>query len=135
MREILFRAKRADNGEWVEGGLLPLDVRSSFVYISELYEVASTLPVRDLIEWNFYQVIPETVGQYTGLKDQKGKKIFEGDIVDGYYFSDEDGYGVVEWNDGAWEINGADVSVSFHENICGHEIEVIGNIHDNPELL
>ena len=122
MREILFRGKRVDNGEWVEG--LPYKAK---------YGGISAIVNND--EERFL-VIPETVGQFTGLTDNNGKKIFEGDIVEGADFTVEDGgYGVVSFDDGAFEVSGNNIIGTFHENYWGKEFEVIGNIQDNPELL
>ncbi len=123
MREILFRGKRIDDKEWVIGSL-------STEYIKECGCVMIS-PTSDTC----YKVSPETVGQYTGLIDKNGKKIFESDIVSGYGFDEEDGYGVIKWNDGAFEIEGTSVIGTFHENYWGYELEVIGNVFDNPELL
>ena len=127
MRDILFRGKRIDNGEWVEGGYYKED------YTAKIY----------ITFWNSFglgfmdatQVDPSTVGQYTGLLDNNGEKIFEGDIVEGPDFDAEDGYGVVGWDDGSFEIENGMWCGTFHENYDGKELEVIGNIHDNPELL
>ena len=128
MREILFRGKRADNGEWIYGDLLHDRFLLSDEKICQIYDMNSNLTHRQNI------VIPETIGQYTGLTDKNGKKIFEGDILNGllslhpdrtifrvgcecngFYFFDEDRVG---WH--------PDHIVDY---------EVIGNIHDNPELL
>lgn len=129
MREILFRGKRADNGEWVEGcGIIATENWVSILAVIDDLETNSA----DVEE---YEVIPETVGQYTGLTDKNGKKIFEGDILKSERF---DAVGVVisnEWNcpccDGVfgYRIDGDGDLRDFKW------YEVVGNIHDNPELL
>ena len=135
MREILFRGKRVDNGEWVYG-----------YYVR--YEHMGNVKHIIVTDWaqvyvNSYYVIPETVGQDTGLKDKKGKKIFEGDILNLKYPRDRR-YKVV-----AKVINGQEISamvLKFDNNFTTEEfplykisaennLEVIGNIHDNPELM
>jgi uncharacterized phage protein (TIGR01671 family) len=90
-------------------------------------------PSEGLDKWPVYT---DTLGQYTGLKDSKGNRIFEGDILEGADFTAEDGgFGVVSFEDGAFEVNGNNITGTFHENYWGKEFEVIGNIYDNPELL
>lgn len=125
MREILFRGKRVDNGEWVEGGIL---VDGDYFAIC-VYS--------DYHGWHeFVEVIPETVGQYTGITDINGKKIFEGDIVDEYTALGKLGAErrLVQWSDlfGGWHLS--ESSSMYGGGICAR-YKVIGNIHDNPELL
>lgn len=121
MREILFRGKRKDNGEWIEGSLL-CDSKQNEIYIVANYN--------DKVA-RVQEVIPETVGQYTGL-NAKGKKIFEGDILDVMH------QGVFEcrWDSGNFEFSLSNSKESFGiAYVSPNDIFVIGNIHDNPELL
>lgn len=76
-----------------------------------------------------------TLGECTGRKDGFKKLIFEGDILVGPDFDDDNGYGVVSWSDGAWEVNNDHITCIFHENLRSTLYDVIGNIHDNPELI
>ena len=133
MREILFRGKQKDNGEWVEGRLLADGVIVPKGQTIEIFRcwIENRLECR--------VVIPETVGQYTGLTDKNGTKIFEGDIVDVEY--NPNYIGVAKERIGTFEVvfdNGCFMKQNdkglFHfisSDVC----VVIGNIHDNPELL
>lgn len=133
MREILFRAKRVDNGEWVEGLLWKKKYNDgNRIFIS-------CFPDKDDNE-KVYVVRHETVGQFTGLTDKHGNKIFEGDIcqIKGISYIDETPF-IVEWNN---EYSGwfwRELSFSSPHDTITPEIaktaEIIGNIHDNPELM
>ena len=121
MREILFRGKRLDNGEWIEGSLW-------------LYgEDARIDGALDFSEYFWHKVDPATVGQYTGLIDKNGKRIFEGDVLK------KRGSGKERWLvsfcEGAFEVVGPLCSGSFRDDYSADNFEVVGNIHDNPELL
>lgn len=122
-REILFRGKRTDNGEWVEGYYtLYANNRGVHPCILTGTEQGCVIPVF---------VIPETVGQFTGLTDRKGKKIFEDDIA----MFDGSDIVYIGFVDGVYRLfnkNGY-YTVSVHNHYA--YIEIIGNIHDNPELL
>ena len=130
MREILFRGKIVDNGEWIEGQLLHF---KSSVGRGELAVIVAGCEWNNANEWfnlgKRAKVIPETVGQYTGLTDKNGKKIFEGDIVN---FSDSLYY--IVFADGCFRIcrNGK-YSYTLHN--LHSAFEIVGNIHDNPELV
>ena len=128
MRDYLFRGKRKDNGEWVEGcGIIATENWVSiFTVIDDIDENSS--------EVNEIEVLPSTVGQYTGLTDKNGKKIFEGDIVkiiDDYDYIDIE---VVKWseNDAGFFLEINDYYVEF-DRVVAKECEVIGNIYNDTE--
>lgn len=126
MREILFRG-RGNRGKWVEGFYTPISTGHDGMKDAIITGTDRNCFIPVI-------VIPETIGQYTGLTDKNGKKIFEGDIVS---TSEEDERGVVRWEDSdAAYVIGCDdnIDLSFLENLWGRDVEVIGNIHDNPEL-
>mgnify|MGYP002769661312 CR=1 FL=1 len=128
-REILFRAKKVDGSEWIEG---------YYRYIPCINR-HSILPTNPKNEQEEYRVISETVGQYTGLTDKNGKKIFEGDIL---RHADETILKTV-WNDRKYGFAAQCVKGSVLLKDCkwglwefeSDEVEVIGNMFDNPELL
>lgn len=142
MREILFRGKRLDNGEWVEGWYQPETTIKHWNGIQETVGVTIAYKVEDgFLEDTL--VDPSTVGQYTGLTDKNGKRIFEGDIIQ-YYERQLDGKDtpvcdVVAYTEGGFAVKSYFLNNwlwdSVHGNIQLWDVEVIGNIHDNPELL
>lgn len=134
-REILFKAKRTDTGEWVEG--TPINTHIGvFMCFDENTHYCSQYGYMEIDE--IVKMIPETLCQYTGLTDKNSQKIWENDIciIHSSFIDEEDGYFAVEWDDeGArFVLYGDGLTVDF-DNYHGHECEVIGNVFDNPELL
>ena len=130
IREVIFRGKRTDNGEWIEGSLLGIDWCDK----PSTYSIAPNTPVSV-----FYSVIPETVGQYTGLTDKNGVRIFEGDIVHCVSKIDSADM-VIIFECGQFRMILAEKYHEYQTNVGYYDIncfakEVIGNIHDNPELM
>ena len=118
MREILFRGKRLCNGKWMHGSLLHYEDGDRYICCGKFRP-------------NHYRVNPETVGQFTGLTDKNGKKIFGGDVIQ----VGGDVY-LCYWVDGncEWGIRNKKESMGI-AYVLSPCLEVIGNIHDNPELL
>lgn len=140
MREILFRGKRLDNGEWVEGAYCPKNCDSPF---GPMIDKPSIIKLDDPFSGFWFDVDPSTVGQYTGLCDKNGKKIFEGDIVLVSWSSSNntvsETYVVVYSKSGFFckdkERLLGQLSNYVYRNAHTIQCEVIGNIHDNTELL
>ena len=139
MREILFRGKWKNSGEWVYGNLFNPDKA----------DTPTQICIGTYITKTCYEIDPETVGQFTGLTDKNGKKIFEGDIV---RLTDE--YNEIEWtaivvfgnpnNSCCWGYSlcpigkcesTSDILMWVDMEESGAYCEVIGNIYDNPELM
>lgn len=160
MREILFKGKRIDNGEWIEGSLIDLDIDNGYCYIVPPYKKASILPIIFLITDRMKLVDPETLCRFTGLCDKNGNKIWKNDILM-CHGNPKDlvkaAFGefgvrnietgsivdkVVGWH---YEVVPTD-AISRCEPFCWPmplteyyiercEMEVVGNIFDNKELL
>lgn len=130
-REILFRGKNPDNGKWYEGVYSPYNW-DFFGMKSEIPQII-ILSEDKYLDGKWIEVIPETVGQYTGLTDKNGKRIFEGDIVS---VPGEDEPFIIKWEEDTAKfiIASYDIECDF-DNYWGHELEIIGNIHDVGGLL
>lgn len=147
MREILFRGKTL-SGKWVEGIYSPYNWDIDLVRENKPQIIILSENKDDIDDGLWCDIIPETAGQYTGLTDKNGVKIFEGDIVKGTAYSATT-IGVIVWideissfgvrrvnalNPTAWENSSILRCVSLGKT-DEFAAEVIGNIHDNPELL
>lgn len=145
-REILFKAKRLDNGEWVEGYYQKrFDLDGSeqhLIFWSKSYTV-----------WEYAKIDPDTLCQYTGFTDKSGQKIWENDILRGYqypyrsdgndnyfaevtWFENCPAFGIYTFKNPKSNVCGiSEGNTEFMENWNSEDWEVIGNIFDNPELL
>ena len=134
MREILFMGK-TDKGEWEYGDLLNKGFDFE-IAIRKLYEY------KGVLHSSVIKVIPETIGQYTGLTDKNGKKIFEGDYIvcsqeiQGNWIDQHIEMGYVEMKHGAFGLHRKQGYYRpFKDWLEDYEYEVLGNIHDNPGLM
>ena len=144
-REIKFRGKRSTNGEWLYGDLMNDNIGGCYIY-----------PIDSENIFKENAVIPDTVGQYTGLNDKNGVEIYEGDILrsDQYPFSDTEdgvydnylvevcwskesccffGYAFKHPDSKVWGLSEGDTVEC--ETFLDRGLYVVGNIHDNPELI
>lgn len=128
-REIKFRGKRIGNGEWVEGDLTRYSKYMSYITV-------------DLVEGEVYEVLTPTVGQYTGLHDKNGTEIYEGDIIRTRETDADDWeiYLVKYFGEQDYPAFDTEPHIDCDSNGLSHamaccEVEIIGNIHDNPELI
>lgn len=140
MREIKFRGKRVDNGEWLYGDLMTYD--NDYV-------------ICDVDDGGYLPIVRETVGQFTGLYDKNGKEIYEGDIIKEFNgYGSDNGIAKIEYDTATFDLGARH---EYRQTICGFiakaidnpkynsesstqsfyekECEVIGNIHDNKETL
>ena len=137
MREILFKAKRIDNGEWADGYYTECNGKT-FIGIDisigiDVFEVFCT-PV---IRW--FEVDPETLCQFTGLCDKNGNKIWENDILMAHLdesYPEDATYEAVEWGVAGWVAHEANsIDRQYIDEFDLEHYEVVGNIFDNKELL
>lgn len=133
MREILFRGKREDNGKWVYG-----------FYVGDTGDGCHEICDITSVTGHRVDVLPETVGQYTGLSDKNGKRIFEGDILDFQINIKMKIRGKVIFARGGFQFESQGFeeeyggSVNFDSDVIAFSsscLDVIGNIYDNPELF
>mgnify|MGYP001556066900 CR=1 FL=1 len=149
MREILFRAKRVDNGEWIEGNYVKAELIHDEGYEHYIIET--------MRHGKTYEIDPKTLCQYTGLKDKNGNRIWENDIVSCEHekYPDDNqlevypllpdpikykrNYAVEFINTGSsygYRLRNKSIHFMLTGNVIyNHEIEVLGNIFDNPEML
>lgn len=129
MREILFKAKRKDNGEWIEGYYVYCRKRH---YILQVLNKAIGFDER---EYEWVEVDPDTICQYTGLTDKNGKKIWENDILR----IGENAKLMVSWHHfkASWVLSkkGWMYNHFFGESVEPEDVEAVGNIFDNADLL
>lgn len=147
MREILFKAKRVDNGEWVEG---------SYVHRTQFYGEDCPCDDHFILSggefhcdyYNAQEIIPETLCAFTGLYDKNGNRIWENDIVEGKFdglyiilwyprnaqFIKFSGYDRVPWTDIESMTRQNLINPLLQKDMCS-DLKVIGNVIDNPELL
>ena len=135
MRQIKFRGKSLKNKKWVYGDLMRNICATRIVRYKEIYNQSM-----HRADWEYIEVDDSTVGQYTGLTDRNGREIYEGDIIRYGEFI----YHVVEFKHGmfgytlpdGWFVGyGGNSNFSFNPLDKSKEHEVVGNIHDNPELI
>ena len=128
MREIKFRGKRkGEPHEWLIGDLNHID-GTVYIFPRDSDEIIHSA--------DFYQVIPETVGQYTGMKDKSGKEIYEGDcaMIESQLWIPMEGFsGVVRFIESGFAVD--DGLEAYPVWSDAYELTVVGNVHDNPELL
>ena len=133
MFDIIFRGKREGNGEWVEGDLLHYESGEMAIcegFSKYGYEATEII--------GRYKVLPETVGQYTGLTDKNGVKIFEGDILGGYLddnYPENQTVMEVVWCNCWWGTKEIGCDPDLLEWEDGEILEIVGNVFDNPEMM
>ena len=136
MRTIKFRGQQVHDNDWFEGSLISLENGKSYI-TQDLRTPQERNQKTGYTLAHFSEVIPETIGQFTGLKDKNGKEIYEGDIVN---FKAESPYpfiimtGVVKYEPCKFYLADDINEIGIHVDNW-YELEVIGNIHDNHELL
>lgn len=143
MREFVFRGKPKNKADYEFLKKMYKDnCKDGFIYGSLVVShgkyyicIMALCQINSLVDngnTTMFEVIPETVGEYTVLKDKNGERIFEGDIVTMPRYGSGKHKSVVYFKNGKFAVNGSNYNF---KDICPRNMEVIGNIHDNPELL
>lgn len=142
MREILFRGKSTETNQWIYGGFHIWEKRQVCALGNDRLkddEISCVITVNSFADWNMprtmqaVEVIADTVGQYTGLTDRNGNKIFEGDIVN--ILTENEEIGVIVYEDGGFFVHADKFSIDIIYKINRTDVEVIGNKYDNPKLM
>ena len=143
-REILFRGKDIGGKHWFYGSYLKTDDNINECFGGKNINIRHQIVQYEAGDWNlggwaYYDVIPETIGQFTGLTDKNGVKIFEGDKIRGisnnpFSMGQCKEYAVI-WGVDHWHIKNTYFTLQELFNYCNNNIEIIGNIHDNKELI
>ena len=142
MREILFRGKSTETNQWIYGGFHIWEKRQVCALGNDRLkddEISCVITVNSFADWNMprtmqaVEVIADTVGQYTGLTDRNGNKIFEGDIVN--ILTENEEIGVIVSEDGGFIVHADKFSIDIIYKINRTDVEVIGNKYDNPKLM
>lgn len=132
MREILFKGKRKDNGKWVEGCYQKkydlLGNEEHLIFHADSYKV-----------WEYAEIVPETLCQFTGICDKNGNRIWENDILMAHLdesYPEDVTYETVEWGVAGWVGHEANsIGRQYLDEFDTKYYEVVGNTFDNPELL
>lgn len=143
MREFVFRGKPKNKADYeLLKKMYRNNCKDGFIYGSLVVShgkyyicIMALCQINSLVDngtTTMFEVIPETVGEYTGLKDKNGERIFEGDIVTMPRYGSGKHKSVVYFKNGKFAVNGSNYNF---KDICPRNMEVIGNIHDNPEML
>lgn len=132
MRKMKFRGKRIADGKWVYGYLAEIETDWDFYNGHGLpTEYSKVIIETNLLTRPMAIIAPETIGQYTGIKDRNETEIYEGDILKYLDLRNREVIITVWWEDDIAGFNFGNRNLAFIK----HRLEVIGNIHDNPELL
>lgn len=131
MRDIEFRGKRS-NGEWVYGYLVVAN--GKYYILPDAADFSYGDNGNRIRIGCFVEVDPNTVGQYTGLKDKNGVKIYENDIIS-FNFDEINRIGIIKYSLGTFNVSFPKKFSYGSSSVNNYDGEIIGNIHDNPELL
>lgn len=138
MREILFKGKRKDNGEWIEGSLITSINRAWISSEKTDPQRLRSISNTDAI-WRAIEIIPDTICRFTGRCDKNGKRIWENDILMAHLdesYPEDVTYETVEWGMAGWVTReSGSTDRQYLDKFDLEHFEVVGNIFDNKELL
>ena len=139
MRQIKFRGKEIDYNFWVEGNLLITDDNHNNPFrthpITKYYQIVKyEAGDWNMGGWTYCNIVPETIGQFTGMFDEDNKEIYEGDIVEGisdniFSKGDVNKYEII-WGVDHWHVKGTGFTLQELFNFCNKKVKVVGNIHE-----